>query len=94
MGPDVTVLVVDDNPQICELLREALSPLATVQAYGNALEALRRAEKDMPDLVVCDFRMPGVNGLELLVEFGVVCPQAGVIMLASRADINGPLAGG
>jgi CheY-like chemotaxis protein len=64
-----------------------------VAARSNALEALRRAEKDVPDLVVCDFRMPGVNGLELLAEFGVVCPQAGVIMLASRADINGALAG-
>jgi DNA-binding NarL/FixJ family response regulator len=91
MGAGANVLLVDDNPSIRELLFVALSPLANVQATGTALEALRWAEKQPPDLIVCDYRMPGLNGLELLAEFGIVCPRARVVMLASRADIEGPL---
>ena len=92
MGPAVNVLVVDDNPCIRGLLLESLSPLAAVHAFGNATEALRQAGTQTPDLIICDYRMPGLSGLELLAEIGIVFPQAGVVMLASRADIAGPLA--
>lgn len=91
MGSGVNVLLVDDNPCIRELLRESLNPVAAVQACANATEALRRAEKQSPDLVVCDYRMPGFSGLELLAELKAVYPHTAVMMLASRADIAGPL---
>ena len=60
------ILLVDDNPSIRELLVQSLSPLANVQACGSAEEALRRAKKQAPDLILCDYRMPGLSGLELL----------------------------
>jgi DNA-binding response OmpR family regulator len=93
MALQIDVLVVDDNPSIRELLLKALSPLAMVEAFGTASEALRRAEKQPPDLVVCDYRMPGLSGLELLAKLAGLLPRASVVMLASRADIAGPLAG-
>jgi CheY-like chemotaxis protein len=93
MGPGVNLLLVDDNPCIRELLLQSLTPLAEVKACGSATEALRQAEQQVPDLVVCDYRMPGCSGLELLTEFSSAFPQSAVVMLASRADIAGPLAG-
>ncbi len=93
MGPEIDVLVVDDNASIRELLLKSLSPLAAVHAVGSASEALRRAEVQAPDLVVCDYRMPGLSGLELLGKLASAFPRAAVVMLASRADIAGPLAG-
>ena len=93
MGPEIDVLVVDDNASIRELLLKSLSRLASVHAVGSAAEALRRTETQAPDLVVCDYRMPGLSGLELLGKLASACPQAAVVMLASRADIAGPLAG-
>jgi CheY-like chemotaxis protein len=93
MGPEIHVLVVDDNASIRELLLKALSPLASVHAVGSAAEALRQAEAQAPDLVVCDYRMPGLSGLELLGKLAAAYPRAAVVMLASRADISGPLAG-
>jgi CheY-like chemotaxis protein len=92
MGAGANVLLVDDNPYIRDLLFAALSPLAKVQAVGTALEAVRCAERQSPDLIICDYRMPGLNGLDLLAEFGITCPQARVMMMASRGDISGPLA--
>jgi CheY-like chemotaxis protein len=93
MGPEIDVLVVDDNASIRELLVQSLAPLARVEAVGSGLEALARAQKQVPDLVVCDYRMPGLSGMELLGKLSGMAPRAAVVMLASRADIAGPLAG-
>jgi CheY-like chemotaxis protein len=93
MDPEIDVLVVDDNPSIRELLFNALSSMANVEVCGNASEALRRAEKQAPDLLVCDYRMPGLNGLELMAKLASFLPRVAVVMLASRVDIAGPLAG-
>ena len=100
MGQATQVLLVDDNPMIRELLIHSLAPLATVHACASAAEALRRAEKQTPDLIVSDFRMPGLSGLELLAKLRISFPRVAVVMLASRADISGtagwlqPLGGG
>lgn len=93
MAKGIQVLLVDDNPVIRELLLEAISPLASVQVFASAAEAFRRAEKQTPDLIISDYRMPGLSGLELLAKLRIAFPQVAVIILASRADIAGPLAG-
>lgn len=93
MGQTTHVLLVDDNPAIREMLLRSLSPLATVQACGSAAEALSWAEKQTPDLIISDYRMPGLSGLELLAKLRAFFPHISVLMLASRADILGPLAG-
>lgn len=93
MGQGIHVLLVDDNPVIRELLLEALSPLASVQAFASASEALREAEQQTPDLIISDYRMPGLSGLELLAKLHISFQRVAVVILASRADIGGPLAG-
>jgi DNA-binding response OmpR family regulator len=93
MGQNIHVLVVDDNPVIRELLLNSIAPLASVEAFGSAAEALRRAEKRTPDLIISDYRMPGLSGLELLAKLRISFPRVAVVMLASRGDISGPLAG-
>jgi DNA-binding response OmpR family regulator len=93
MDKGIQVLLVDDNPVIRELLMKALSPQANVYSFASATEALRRAEKHLPDLIISDYRMPGLSGLELLAKLRISFPQVAVVMMASRADITGPLAG-
>jgi CheY-like chemotaxis protein len=93
MAKGIQVLLVDDNPIIRELMLEALSPLAGVQVFASASEAFRRAEAQAPDLIISDYRMPGLSGLELLAKLRISFPQVAVVILASRADITGPLAG-
>ena len=93
MGQGTRILLVDDNRVIRDMLTESLSPLATVQPCASAAEALLCAEKQTPDLIVSDYRMPGSSGLELLAKLRVSFPRVAVMMLASRVDISGPLAG-
>lgn len=93
MSQGINVLLVDDNPVIRDLLLTSIEPLATVQAFSSASEAFRRAEKQTPDLIISDYRMPGLSGLELLAKLRISFPRVAVVILASRADIAGPLAG-
>jgi CheY-like chemotaxis protein len=90
MANNVRVLLVDDNPMVLGLLRGALAPLSLVTTATDAADALLKAVDDPPDLLVCDYRMPGMDGRQL-VEKLRSRPRtagAGVILVATKADIS------
>ena len=61
MPNNVKVLLVDDNPMVLGLLQGALSPLAKVVTSNDSADALLKAVDDPPDLLVSDYRMPGMR---------------------------------
>jgi len=64
-----TVLVVDDEPSIRRFLRHLLEQEGyDVLEAGSGKEALLRAEREMPDLVLLDLRLPDMTGFEILSE--------------------------
>ena len=67
MAPVATVLVVDDEWDIRELLSDIITDvgLRVIQA-GNGAEALQRAQTDLPDLIMLDVWMPGFTGFQVL----------------------------
>ena len=56
------VLVVDDNADLRALLKLQLAPVARVVEASDGREALALARRDVPDGVVCDVMMPGMDG--------------------------------
>lgn len=65
------VLVVDDEEDILESLTAVLEeflPEAKILGARSALVAQDLMKKTPPDVVIADFRMPGMNGLEFLSE--------------------------
>jgi CheY-like chemotaxis protein len=87
---NVKVLLVDDNPMVLGLLRGALMPLANVTTSNDSADALLKAVDDPPDLLVSDYRMPGMDGHQLVEKLKSRPNTAGisVILLASKADIS------
>src|SRR5580704_15441742 len=87
---NVKVLLVDDNPMVLGLLRGALTPLANVTTSNDSADALLKAVDDPPDLLVSDYRMPGMDGHQLVEKLKSRPNTAGisVILLASKADIS------
>jgi CheY-like chemotaxis protein len=87
---NVKVLLVDDNPMVLGLLRGALTPLANVTTSSDSADALLKAVDDPPDLLVSDYRMPGMDGHQLVEKLKSRPNTAGisVILLASKADIS------
>jgi len=86
----VKVLLVDDNPMVLGMLRGALTPLANVVTSNDSADALLKAVDDPPDLLVSDYRMPGMDGHQLVEKLKSRPNTAGisVILLASKADIT------
>src|ERR1700745_3249388 len=62
---DVKVLVVDDNALVLDLLMKGLDPHCEARAAADGADALLRIVDDPPDLIVCDYRMPGLDGRQL-----------------------------
>lgn len=61
------VLLIDDHPDTRDVLAQLLSLNGLqVDACDSGEDALRRLASEMPDAVICDDRLPGMSGLELL----------------------------
>src|SRR5260370_5943327 len=91
-GDGVTsVLVVDDDPDVCDLVTYKLEQSGfDVRRASDGDAALREVAKKVPDLVLLDVMMPGVSGLEVLERWRSNETTAGmpVIMLTAKAQEN------
>lgn len=87
---DVRVLVVDDNALILDLLMKGLAPHGDVRAAADGADALLKIVDDPPDLIVCDYHMPGLDGRQLYEKIRArqQTRQIPFIFLASRSDIE------
>ena len=83
-----TILCVDDDPHMLSSLRRLLnSPKYTLLLAQGPDAALQRVQELTPDLVILDFMMPGMNGIEVLRrmrEQGLT--DVPVVMLTARGS--------
>jgi CheY-like chemotaxis protein len=59
------VLAVDDTPENLDVVKGLLTPTYVVKAAVNGMMALKIAEKQAPDLILLDVRMPQMDGYEV-----------------------------
>jgi len=90
MSSNVKILLVDDNPMVLGLLRQSLSALAEVSTASDAADALLKAVDEPPDVLISDYRMPGMDGRQLLEKLKSRPATAGiaVILMASKVDLS------
>ncbi|MDD4766730.1 MAG: response regulator transcription factor [Desulfotomaculaceae bacterium] len=80
------ILVVDDDPKILKILQHTLTKegfKVTTAASGE--EALQTAKKSLPDLVLLDIMMPGMDGFETYQRLKAI-REVPVIILSARSD--------
>ena len=83
------ILVVDDSAVIRRALSRLLAAdpeLVVVGTAGNGIQALARIPEVKPDLVTLDIEMPGMDGLETLVEIRKLYPKLPVIMFSTLTE--------
>jgi two-component system probable response regulator PhcQ len=89
------VLLVDDEPNILSALRRCLAGIDVSQLDGEALQfetftspeaAIERSDEQDFDLVISDYRMPSMNGVELLSRLMEIQPAAPRMIISGCAD--------
>ncbi len=89
------LLLVDDNADMRDYLKQLLSQYYEVEAVGDGLAALRAIAHQIPDLVLTDVMMPGMDGFELLrsLRSQETTREMPIILLSARAGEESRLEG-
>ncbi len=83
------VLIIDDERAIRNSLGEILTDEGyEVDTAEDGAQALEKVEKDKYDVVFCDIKMPGMDGVEVLGKFTEMGLDAAVVMISGHADIE------
>ena len=84
-----TILVVDDESSICQSLSAILSDEGfQVLIAGSGEEAIKKFEEEMPQLVLLDIWLPGMDGLDTLKAIKAAHPNVLVIMMSGHGTIE------
>jgi CheY-like chemotaxis protein len=87
---EVHVLIVDDNPMIRDLMCRGMESHCAVTSSGDGADALLKAVDNPPDLIISDFRMPGLDGRQLYEKLRSRESTQNIpfVFVASRGDIE------
>ncbi len=81
------ILIVDDEPEVCEYLEAFLGNRGYEVASANdGKTALERIHSNPPHLILLDIRMPEMDGLEVLRRLKTIDQRVGVIILTAVQD--------
>lgn len=84
-----TVLVIDDDPSVRDSVVAYLDDCDyRLQSASGAADALSQIEASVPDLVICDLKMPGMHGIELLERIKQGHPELPVIVVSGAGVMD------
>ena len=91
------IMLVDDEANMLSALRRVLSTLPSeeldgerpeIETFTSVHEALRRASTTPIDLVISDYRMPEMSGVEFLQQLIQLQPDVARLILSAYADLD------
>ncbi len=84
-----SILVVDDEEHICDAVQRALERVGyRVRTSLSAADALEKISKACPDMVICDIKMPSMDGMSLLERIKEYDADILVLMITGHASIE------
>ena len=89
MNKPEMVWIIDDDKSIRWVVEKALQKAAMrTRSFSNAKELLNALEVEIPDALLTDIRMPGMDGLELLDKIQKTHPELPVIVMTAHSDLE------
>lgn len=80
----IRILIVDDNPAVRRYLRAILEQQESWQVCGEArtgAEALQQVLEAPPDLIILDYQMPDLNGVDIAKQISELFPKIPILMV-------------
>jgi CheY-like chemotaxis protein len=89
-GKSVKLLLADDNPLIRDLVSRSLEPFCEVVIATDGGDALLKVVDEPPDVILCDYKMPGLDGRQLFEKLRgrEATKHIPFLFMASRTDIE------
>ena len=86
----VKLLVAEDNPMVRNLVAKGLEPFCEVMIAADGADALLKVIDEPPDVILCDYNMPGLNGRQLFEKLRSreATRHIPFLFMASRTDIE------
>jgi CheY-like chemotaxis protein len=86
----VKLLLAEDNPMVRDLVTRGLEPFCEVVIAADGADALLKVIDDPPDVILCDYNMPGLNGRQLFEKLRGREPTRHIpfLFMASHTDIE------
>jgi two-component system response regulator DesR len=89
MPAPARVLLVEDNQvfrEALELLLGLRPDIDVVASIGDGSEAVAAAREHQPDVVLMDYRLPGIDGVQATAALRAACPDVAVVCLTASAN--------
>ena len=89
-GKSVKLLLADDNPLVRDLIAKGIESMCEVVVAADGADALLKVIDDAPDVILCDYKMPGLDGRQLFEKLRgrEATRHIPFLFMASRADIE------
>jgi CheY-like chemotaxis protein len=89
-GTKVKLLLADDNPLVRDLIVKGLEPFCEVEVSSDGADALLKVIDSPPDVILCDYKMPGLDGRQLFEKLRgrEATRHIPFLFMASRPDIE------
>src|SRR5271156_3923963 len=86
----VKLLLADDNPLVRDLITKGMEPFCEVETAADGADALQKVIDNAPDVILCDYKMPGLDGRQLFEKLRgrEATRHIPFLFMASRADIE------
>ena len=88
MGRPIRILLVEDNQvfrEALELLLGLRSDIDVVASVADGIDAVPACLEHSPEVILMDFRMPGLDGVQATAAVRATCPEVAVVCLTASA---------
>jgi DNA-binding response OmpR family regulator len=93
---NIHILIVEDNPRTLKLIQAVLKDMGVGQSFtamdGREAQVFLDGAGEMINLIICDWNMPRMSGLELLKQVRMVMPEMPFLMVTARGTIDSVIA--